>query len=342
MKQRKLNLFLLIIVFAAYSMSATWGICGGFEEAPPETQTKENTADLGGEEKTITAKQWGKTVAEKVTEKKPENSPGLVENQVAEMIKNSEANVAALSSLGHDPSKADSKKKQKKTDEISSKLSDTVYVMPEKRKFVTLSKTDINRIHCEGDRKLSGAIFSEDKGIVVNRNGSNGFLRIVPESYAFSAPFELFFICSDDAGSSLYRVIGNPEMELSKNVILKDDGTKMQQGINFFKGKHREQALVEMIQITWNENWEPAWKVVPRYKPIVDNEEYRIIWYRTVKTMSEWTIEQYIVEAKINEVHISEVAFVNRHTAAVSVFEPVIKNGQLGQVVVVREKVENI
>ncbi|WP_207690564.1 TraK domain-containing protein [Desulfonema limicola] len=218
----------------------------------------------------------------------------------------------------------------------SDQENDTIYVYPEKKKYIGLSKVDINRFHCE-QGNVTGVIFSEDKGLTVNRSGSNAFLRILPDSYAFESPFELYMICAED---TLYRIIGDPQWVSARNVILKDGDKKIEQALDFFKGKTREENIVRLIKKSWNEDWDPAWTITPKFKPVMKNENYRVSWYRSIDTGSEWVIEQYIVEGMKGNVRIEESAFVNRQTVAVSCFDPVITNGKLAQVVVVRGKIQ--
>ena len=293
----------------------------------------------------VTEEDWSEVVKETVEKIEPTKGSSPADSQQdkeTDIVDNEAIDKQVEAMVDRSKRQAEVLSEKKKEETAGARPSnDTIYVMPESRKTVDLSKTDINRFHCERG-ELTGTIFSEDKGITVNRSGKDGFLRIIPESYAFEIPFELFMICSEDKESSIYRIIGNPVNELSKNVILKDDGGKVTSAINFFKGKDREQVLVEMIEKSWSEEWETYWKIIPRYQRIANEPDYKITWYRTIETMSEWVIEQYIIEALTDDLKIPETAFVNRSTAAVSVFDSTIENGRFGQVVVIREIVEKL
>lgn len=312
----------------------------------------DGTTVISGEvDDVVTDKDWSQIVSntvdksktkEKEKAKNTEGKEAVKQEKTSDVVDKETLDKQVAAMVDKSKRQAEVLSEREKGDKADAKPSnDTIYVMPELRKILDLSRIDINRFHCErGD--LSGAIFSEDKGITVTRTGKDAFLRIVPETYAFDIPFELFLICSEGNDSSVYRIIGNPVEEMSKNVILKDDSAKVTDSINFFKGKDRDQVLVEMIEKSWSEEWEPYWKIIPRYQRVANEADYRITWYRTIETNSEWVIEQYIIESLKDDLPIPETAFVNRNTAAVSVFDPTLKNGQLGQVVVVREIVDSI
>lgn len=213
---------------------------------------------------------------------------------------------------------------------------DTLYVYPEKKTYLTLSKADINRFLCEGG-EVTGVIFSEDKGLHVTRSGVNAFLRIIPDGYAFGSPFELYMICG---GDTLYRMIGDPQWVSARNVILKDGGKKLDQALDFFKGRFREESIVRLIRQSLKEEWDPAWTITPRYALAARTDDYKVTWYRSIDTRTQWTVEQYIIEPLAGEIRVEETAFVDRRTVAVSCPDPVIAPGKLGQVLVIREKLD--
>lgn len=215
---------------------------------------------------------------------------------------------------------------------------DTIYVYPEKKKHIDLSRIDVNRIHCEGDRGVVGFVYATDKGIEVTKNGSNAFLRIVPEEWAFENPFELFVMCGEQGSSDLYRMIAYPKNLSTRNVILKDEGRRIQNALDFFKGRSRDENIAAIIKSVWEENFDEAWTVIPKAQQVSPKYgSYQITLYRTIHTNADWIIDEYSIQNQGAPLAVREEMFVGSNTVAVAVIDSVIETDKLGQVIVIRE-----
>jgi hypothetical protein len=209
----------------------------------------------------------------------------------------------------------------------------TLYGYPERKNFIRISKTDVNRFVCEnGD--VTGTIYSEDKGIEVKKAGRNAFLRIRPNSFAFEHPFEFYVICGDE----LYTFIVEGDWISASKVVLKDGAGKVEEALDFFRGKTREGNIVEIIKKSWNEKWEDGWREIPRYRTMEQTGDYKIVWYKTVDTGTPWVLELFVIEGIGNPVKLREENFLDGDVVAVSCLEPLVAKGRLGKVAVIREK----
>jgi hypothetical protein len=209
----------------------------------------------------------------------------------------------------------------------------TLYGYLERKNFIRISKTDVNRFVCEnGD--VTGTIYSEDKGIEVKKAGRNAFLRIRPNSFAFEHPFEFYVTCGDE----LYTFIVEGDWISASKVVLKDGAGKVEEALDFFRGKTREGNVVDIIKKGWNEKWEDGWREIPRYRAIEQTKDYKVVWYKTVDTGTPWVLELFVVEGIGNPVKLKEEDFLDGDVVAVSCLEPLVAKGRLGKVAVIREK----
>lgn len=214
---------------------------------------------------------------------------------------------------------------------------DTIYVHPEKKKHIDLSRIDVNRIHCEGDRTVVGFVYATDKGIEVSKNGANAFLRIVPEEWAFENPFELFVMCGEHGNSDLYRMIAYPKNLSTRNVILKDEGSRIQEAIDFFKGRSRDENIAAIVKAVWEENFEESWTIIPKAQKVAQRHgNYQITLFRTILTNADWIVDEYSIQNQGGPLAVKEEMFVGSNTVAVAVIDPVIETNQIGQVIVIR------
>lgn len=204
---------------------------------------------------------------------------------------------------------------------------------PERKNYIRISKTDVNRFVCEnGD--VTGTIFSEDKGIEVKKSGRNAFLRIRPDSFAFEHPFEFYVMCDEE----LYTFIIEGEWISASRIVLKDGGRKVEEALDFFKGKDRELNVVEVVRKSWNDKWEEGWREIPRFRTVKQTKDCKTVWYKTVETGTPWVLEMFIVEGLGQPVKLKEEDFLDGDVIAVSCLDPLVARGRMGKVVVIREK----
>lgn len=211
---------------------------------------------------------------------------------------------------------------------------DHIEAFQERKNFVTISKTDINRFVCENG-EMAGAIYSEDKGIQINRTGSNAFVRVIPDSHAYSLPWELYLMC----GKTLYSFIVETDRITPAKVILKDGDAHVADSLEIFKGKDREQNIKDLIQAAYKESWDSNWKAVQQFQVVRQTKDFKATWYMSVDTFTPWTIDLFIIQGlSENPVTIDDQWFIDANTVAVSVFDSTVSQGRISKVAVIRSK----
>ena len=223
-------------------------------------------------------------------------------------------------------------------------IPDTEYVEPEIKNYVHISKVDMNRFYCEKG-KIVGVFYSKDKGIIGRKAGANFFLRIIPNSFAFEHPFELFLMCGDDKTGYLntYEMIVTGERISARTIILKKGVSEnIKEQMQFFSGNTRTQNIVRLVKASYTEDFPEEFSIYRVFKiinPISfghSPDEMKIILYKTVDT-GMWIVNIYFVEA-LKNITLHNEDFVKENTIAVAVFNPYLEKGQFGKVMVIQDK----
>ena len=220
-------------------------------------------------------------------------------------------------------------------------IPDYFHVYPEEKNYVVISKIDINRLVCEKG-KVMGLFYSKDKGIITKKADNNLFVRIIPGSFAFSHPFELYVECGDNSKRFIYPLIVTSERVSTKTVILHKPKILTQEQKDFFKKNTRTSSIIKLIKQAYKETFSESFIVKKVFTPInplsfeISPTKAKIIKYMQVDT-GKWILDLFFIDA-LENLKLKEEQFVKENTIAVSVFDAVLHKGQFGKIVIIREK----
>ena len=225
------------------------------------------------------------------------------------------------------------------TESKNSKVPDYIHVYPEQKAYVPISNVDINRIICERG-KVVGLYFSKDKGVIAKAAGSSLYIRVVPDSFAFRHPFEMYIECGEKEYRETYSMIFMGERISTRTVILHSTKTKNIE--KYFKKNTRLELITKLIKYSYKEDFPEDFKIKRVFEfinPIsfsVRPDTASIIKYLQVDA-GKWNVILYIVYAK-KDITLTESQFVKENTIAVSVFDPILRKNHYSKVVVITEK----
>ena len=217
---------------------------------------------------------------------------------------------------------------------VAAGVPDVLHVWPDVKSYIPVSKIDVNRFVCERG-KVVGEIYSNDKGLVVQRAGDSIYLRIAPKTFAFDHPFEFFVVCGEKEKRWTYTMILTPERISTRTAVL-HAGSGSKEG-GWFVGKTRTDAIVDVVKAAFSEKWPEDFEVHRVFQPVRGLlSGARVVKYLVVDA-GRWVADVYVIDA-LRNLHLRDEDFVGEDTVAVAVFDPFIKRGTFGKVVVVREK----
>lgn len=222
-------------------------------------------------------------------------------------------------------------------------IPDYIHVWPEDKTFVPISRIDVNRFVC-AHGQVRGHFFSRDKGIVTHKAGKNLFLRIVPDSYAFKHPFELYVVCGTPKEEETYFMILTGEDISSRTVVLQHSAKSTRE---VRSSSPRVARIVELVKQAFSESFSPGFTIT-RTLDVIPPKTFglpkgmKIFRYLEVDT-GDWVCELYFLSSSLNAPYrLKEENFVLDDTVAVSALTPVVPANGFGRLLIIREKIKSI
>ena len=223
-------------------------------------------------------------------------------------------------------------------------IPDYIHVWPEDKTFVPISRIDVNRFVC-AHGQVRGHFFSRDKGIVTHKAGKNLFLRIVPDSYAFKHPFELYVVCGTPEEEETYFMILTGEDISSRTVVLQHSAKSTREVRA--SSSPRVARIVELVKQAFSESFSPGFTIT-RTLDLIPPKTFglpkgmKIFRYLEVDT-GDWVCELYFLSSSLNVPYrLKEENFVLDDTVAVSALTPVVPANGFGRLLIIREKIKSI
>lgn len=177
-------------------------------------------------------------------------------------------------------------------------------ILPEITMKAIMSASDVNRVVCSTE--LKDAVWSKEKGIIVERRGRNAFVKfeVAKEGskliYAKN-PAEIYFPCGD----SVYKVIVVPKRVPAQTLRL-DTGIsdKIRKNAEIHRSQSFVKTLRNLIKSAYTEDLPDSYTIE------VLNEDIRI--FRDVKTVLHRTINVDGEGLVLKEYHVSPRDLVER------------------------------
>lgn len=177
------------------------------------------------------------------------------------------------------------------TDGASALAAIASQVLPEVTTQVSLSNLDINRITCMGDRPVKDVVYSVEKGITVEVNGSNAFIKLQMHQDSLSSkaeviedPVELYVVCGNE--NEVYTLIGVPKKIPAQWVQLASKAGSIKKNQALFEGKAFEKKIITLIKHAWKETYPDSYAIENVQRPVtVKGLEWLDISLRRVVTV---------------------------------------------------------
>ena len=181
----------------------------------------------------------------------------------------------------------------------------TTFILPETTTKVILSNTDINRITCN-DGPIKDVIYSEEKGLSVQINNNNAFVKFLAAKKHINGynkliypkkPAELYFVCG--AENSVYTLIAIPKKIPAQNIQLFSKKNKIKKNLSIFQGIPFEKKVLMLTKYAYQDEIPESFTIKTANTKIDIFNELNLFLKRTVIAEGEGIeLNEYLISIK--------------------------------------------
>lgn len=168
-----------------------------------------------------------------------------------------------------------------------------VSIFPETVTPVSMSSSDVNRIHC--DSHIKDVIYSKEKNIKVDYTDKDAFIKFLilrkdgKMIYA-TAPSELYVVC----GNSVYTMLVIPSRIPAQTVRLIAPADRIKKNMTLFDGLPLEKKVINIIGFAYRDEIPDSFTVVQ-----TGNRVFDLFADLNVKTTAEYRIDGESLALKV-------------------------------------------